>query len=51
MLPVLIDMIVWGGTYDDQTEAEKDFLIKATNNREGLITSIQAQLEKDHLSN
>ncbi len=51
MLPVLIDMIVWGGFYDDETEAGKDFLDRATKNREDLISSIREKLEKEHLSN
>ncbi|WP_116772552.1 winged helix-turn-helix transcriptional regulator [Maribacter litoralis] len=51
MLPVLIDMIVWGGFYDDKTEAGKDFLEKATENREYLISSIREKLENEHLSN
>lgn len=51
MLPVLIDMIIWGGFYDDKTEAGKVFLAQATKNREHLITSIQEKLEKEHLSN
>lgn len=51
MLPVLIDMIIWGGFYDDKTEAGKVFLAQATKNREYLISSIQEKLEKEHLSN
>jgi len=51
MLPVLIDMIIWGGFYDDKTEAGKIFLAQATKNREYLISSIQKKLEKEHFSN
>ncbi len=51
MLPILIDMIIWGGFYDDKTEAEKVFLTQATKNREYLISSIREKLEKEHLSN
>ena len=51
MLPVLIDMIIWGGFYDDNTEAEKGFLAQATNSRDDLISQIREKLEKEHLSN
>jgi len=51
MLPILIDMIVWGGFYDDKTEAGKVFLAQATESREYLITQMQHKLEKEHLSN
>ena len=51
MLPILIDMIIWGGFYDDKTQAEKVFLTQATKNREYLISSIREKLEKEHLSN
>jgi len=51
MLPILIDMIIWGGFYDDKTEAGKVFLAQATKNREYLISSIQEKLKKEHLSN
>lgn len=49
MLPILVEMVLWGGFYDDKTEAGKDFLDKATTNREGLIASIRKDLEKEHL--
>jgi len=51
MLPILIDMIIWGGFYDDKTEAGKVFLAQATNNRDYLISSIREKLEREHLSN
>ena len=49
MLPILIDMIVWGGSYDDKTEAGKEFLAQATQSRESLISQIRSKLEKEHL--
>lgn len=51
MLPVLIDMIIWGGFYDDKTEAGKVFLAQATESRDYLISQIREKLEKEHLSN
>lgn len=50
MLPILIDMIVWGGLHDDETEAGKAFITRATKNREALLSEIREKLEKDHLS-
>jgi DNA-binding HxlR family transcriptional regulator len=51
MLPILIEMIIWGGFYDDKTEAGKIFLSQATKSREYLISSIREKLEKEHLLN
>jgi len=51
MLPVLIDMIIWGGFHDDKTEAGKVFLAQATKSRDYLISQIREKLEKEHLSN
>lgn len=51
MLPVLVDMIVWGGVYDHKTEAEKAFLAQAKKNRDYLISQTQKKLKEDHLSN
>ena len=51
MLPVLIDMIIWGGFYDDKTEAGKVFLAQATKSRDYLISQIREKLEQEHLSN
>lgn len=51
MLPVLIEMIVWGGFHDDKTEAGKVFLAQAAKNREYLISEIRERLEKEHLPN
>ncbi len=50
MLPILIEMIIWGGFNDDKTEAGKDFLEQATKNRDQLISSIRKKIEKDHFS-
>ncbi len=51
MLPILIEMIIWGGHYDDKSEAGKVFLTQATKNREFLISQTRLKLEQEHLSN
>jgi len=51
MLPFMVDIIVWSGLYDEKTEAGKEFLIKATENRDYLISSIREKLESEHLFN
>ena len=50
LLPILIEMIVWGGFSDELTEAPKEFLEQATQNREAMIQEIKENLIKDHLS-
>jgi DNA-binding HxlR family transcriptional regulator len=50
LLPILIEMIVWGGYHDELTEAPEEFLEQATQNREDLIQQIRGNLLKEHLS-
>jgi len=49
LLPILIELIVWGGFNDELTEAPQEFLEQATQNREALISGIRENLIKDHL--
>ncbi len=49
MLPFMIDMIVWSGKYDEDTEAGKVFLAQAKEGREHLLNSIREKLIKEHL--
>ena len=49
LLPILIEMIVWGGFKDEYTESPKEFLELATQNREVLINEIRENLVRDHL--
>ena len=51
LLPILIEMIVWGGFNDELTEAPKEFLEQATQNREALIQEIRENLLQEHISN
>lgn len=50
LLPVLIEMILWGGINDELTEAPKEFLKQATLNRESLIQEIRENLFREHIS-
>jgi DNA-binding HxlR family transcriptional regulator len=49
LLPILIEMIVWGGFKDEYTESPTEFLEQATQNREELIREIRESLVNDHL--
>lgn len=51
LLPIMVEMIVWGALNDDDTEARNDFIIQATKDRDNLISTIQEKLEKEHLFN
>jgi DNA-binding HxlR family transcriptional regulator len=48
MLPVLIEMIIWAGAYDEKTEAGKVFLTQAKEEREYLISQVREKLEREH---
>ena len=49
LLPILIDMIVWGGLNDESTEAPKEYIEEAVQNREALIERSRKNLIKEHL--
>lgn len=49
LLPLMIDMIVWAGQFDGNTAADKEFLIRATENRSEVIAEIENKLKKEHL--
>ncbi len=40
MLPILLEMIVWSGKYDPNTNAPKPFLEKVKSDRDGVITDL-----------
>jgi len=47
LLPLLVDMLVWGQLYDQEIANDKQLLAKAANDREGLIAEVKAQLLKE----
>ena len=49
LLPILIEMIIWGGEKDQFTETPKEFIDQATQNKEVFIRQIRENLIKDHL--
>ncbi len=50
LLPLLIEMIVWGAQNDPETESPPEFTELARTDREGLISNIRQKLERDHLT-
>ena len=49
MLPFMVDMISWSGSYDNETEAGDVFLAQVKDGRDYLLKSIKEKLEKEHL--
>ena len=47
LLPVLIEIIKWGATYDKDTAAPKDFVNRIKTDKEKLIKEISDGLKKD----
>lgn len=45
LIPILIEIIIWGGTYDKDTEAPKEFLKEALRDRQKVIQSFLDSLE------
>ena len=50
LLPILLEMIIWGGEKDSLTESPKEFMEQATQNKQALIDQIRENLMKDHLA-
>ena len=49
LLPILLEMIIWGGLKDELTESPKEFMDQALGNREALLKEIREQLIREHL--
>ncbi|MBW8244778.1 helix-turn-helix transcriptional regulator [Muricauda oceani] len=49
MLPIMLDMVMWGGLYDSESDVNNVFLTQVNNERELLIKSTRERLEKEHL--
>src|SRR5687768_11678772 len=48
LLPVLLDLIAWGGKHDPLTGAPKAFLQRIARDRAGLLRELTAQLRAAH---
>jgi DNA-binding HxlR family transcriptional regulator len=51
LLPILLEMIIWGGLNDKLTESPKEFMDRAMNQKVQLLSEIREKLIQDHLSN
>ncbi len=49
LVPILVEMIVWGALNDPETESPPEFTEYAQSDRKGLIDSIWEKLEQEHL--
>ena len=50
LLPILLEMIIWGGLNDKLTESPKEFMDQAINHKESLVSEIKNKLITEHLS-
>ena len=50
LLPILIEMIIWGSLKDDLTKSPKEFVDQALGNREALLKEIREKLIGEHLN-
>jgi len=50
MLPLMIEIILWGGNFDDKTAADRAFLSKAKKNRPQFLSELTKNLKAEHLS-
>ena len=49
LLPLMVEMILWSGIYDKDTEAGEAFLVAATHNREEFLNQLKKALVDTHL--
>ena len=49
LLPILIEMIIWGGEKDRLTESPEEFMDQAAQNKEALINRIREKLIREYL--
>ncbi|MDH4090350.1 MAG: helix-turn-helix transcriptional regulator [Cyclobacteriaceae bacterium] len=50
LLPLMVEMIIWSGIFDNKTAAGEDFLKKAKKNKAALLTALHRKLKTEHLS-
>lgn len=50
LLPMMVEMIVWSGKYDSETEAGATFLNAAQKDREQLLARLKKELIATHLT-
>jgi DNA-binding HxlR family transcriptional regulator len=50
MLPFMVELILWSGDHDPDTEAGQEFLDQAKKNRAQLLQSFREKLEEEHLN-
>lgn len=49
LLPMMIEMIIWSGTFDRETAAGDDFLELARNDKTALLMDLTKKLKATHL--
>ena len=50
LLPIMIEFILWSERYDEQTEADGEFVRQARTSRNSLISILRSELVENHLS-
>lgn len=50
LLPMMIEIILWSGEFDSDTEADIEFLKKARLKREEVVLELTDRLRSEHLS-
>jgi len=49
LLPIMVELILWSGQYDQKTAADIDFLRRAANNKQDLLAEHSKKLKAEHL--
>ena len=50
LLPMMLEMITWSGTFDKETTTGKDFLQLAKNDKTALLLDLTKKLKATHLT-
>lgn len=50
LIPLMVEMIIWSGTYDEQSAADSTFIKSATENRNNLLSELKKDLIQKHLN-
>lgn len=49
LLPMMLEMIIWGGEFDENTGATKEFLQQVKEDREGYLEKMRVKIIVEHL--
>ena len=49
LLPIMLEMIIWGGEFDEDTGVTEDFMRQAKDDKENYLEQMRVKITREHL--